>query len=108
MKRRAPAIRRESLASEIASLSKLGIDELREGWKSMFGKAPSRGISRSSLTRAIAYRLQEKAFGGLKPSTRHLLEEFAHDGADGSAVTPSRIIRPGAVLVREGAVSTIR
>jgi Protein of unknown function (DUF2924) len=101
MKRRAPAIRRESLASEIASLSKLGIDELREGWKSMFGKAPSRGISRSFLTRAIAYRLQEKAFGGLKPSTRHLLEEFAHDGADGSAVAPSRIIQPGAVLVRE-------
>src|ERR1700692_4524409 len=33
---------RETLASEIASLSKLGIDELRERWKTMFGKAPSR------------------------------------------------------------------
>ena len=61
---------RETLASEIASLSKLGIDELRERWKAMFGKAPSRDISRSFLTRAIAYRLQEKAFAGLKPSTR--------------------------------------
>ena len=30
---------RETLASEIASLSKLGIDELRERWKAMFGKA---------------------------------------------------------------------
>ena len=73
---------RETLASEIASLSKLGIDELRERWKAMFGKAPSRDISRSFLTRAIAYRLQEKAFGGLKPSTRRVLAEFAHDGAD--------------------------
>ena len=53
---------RETLASEIASLSKLGIDELRERWKAMFGKAPSRDISRSFLTRAIAYRLQEKGF----------------------------------------------
>src|ERR1700692_3114358 len=86
MKRRAPAIRRESLASEIASLSKLGIDELSEGWKSMFGKAPSRGISRSFLTRAIAYRLQEKAFGGLKPSTRRVLAELAHDGANESSL----------------------
>src|SRR5260370_15208887 len=103
IKRRAPAIGREALASEIASLSKLDIDELRERWKAMFGKAPSRDISRSFLTRAIAYRLQEKAFGGLKPSTRRLVAEFADDRANGSAVAaaPSRIVRPGAVLVRE-------
>jgi len=103
MKRRAPAIGREALAVEIAGLSKLDIDELRERWKAMFGKAPSRDISRSFATRAIAYRLQEKAFGGLKPSTQRLLAEFASDGANESALaaTPSRIVRPGAVLVRE-------
>ena len=103
MKRRAVSIGREALQSEIASLSKLGTDEIRERWKAMFGKAPSRGISRSFLTRAIAYRLQEKAFGGLKPSTRRLLEEFTDDRADGSAVAaaPSRIVQRGAVLVRE-------
>lgn len=103
MKRRAPAIGRESLASEIAGLSKLGIDELRERWKAMFGKAPSRDISRSFLTRAIAYRLQEKAFGGLRPSTQRLLAEFADDRANGSvlAAAPSRIMQSGAVLVRE-------
>jgi hypothetical protein len=67
MKRRAASIGREALASEIAGLSKLGTDEIRERWKAMFDKAPSRDISRSFLTRAIAYRLQEKAFGGLKP-----------------------------------------
>ena len=94
---------RETLASEIASLSKRGIDELRERWKAMFGKAPSRDISRSFLTRAIAYRLQEKAFGSLKPSTRRVLAELAHDGANESslAAESSRIVRPGAVLVRE-------
>jgi hypothetical protein len=103
MKRRAPAIGREALASEIASLLKRDIDELRECWKAMFGKAPSHDISRSFLTRAIAYRLQEKAFGGLKPSTQRLLAEFAQDGANESALAaaPSRIVRPGAVLVRE-------
>jgi Protein of unknown function (DUF2924) len=101
MKRRARAIGREALAAEIASLSKLDTDELRERWKAMFGKAPSRDINRSFLTRAIAYRLQEKAFGGLKPSTQRLLAEFAHDGANGSAAARSRLVRPGAVLVRE-------
>ena len=103
IERRAPAIGREALAAEIASLSKLDIDELRERWKAMFEKAPSRDISRSFLTRAIAYRLQEKAFGGLKPSTRHLLAEFADDSANGSALAeaPSRTVQPGALLVRE-------
>jgi hypothetical protein len=101
MKRRTPAIGREALAAEIASLSKLDIDELRDRWKAMFGNPPSRDISRSFLTRAIAYRLQEKAFGGLKPSTQRMLAEFAYDGANGSAAVRSRILRPGAVLVRE-------
>ncbi len=101
MKRRVPAIGREELASEIASLSKLGVNELRERWKAMFGNTPSLDISRSFLTRAIAYRLQEKAFGGLKPATQRLLAEFAYDGANGSAAARSRIVRPGAVLVRQ-------
>ena len=101
MKRRSPAIGREALAAEIASLSKLGVDQLRARWKAMFGNAPSRDIGRSFLTRAIAYRLQEKAFGGLKPSTQRMLAEFAYDGANGSAAVRSRIVRPGAVLVRE-------
>ncbi len=110
MKRRAPAIGREALAAEIASLSKLGIDELRERWKAMFGKAPTRDISRSFATRAIAYRLQEKAFGGLKPSTQRLLAEIAHDRANGAVWLRHRLASCG--LARcwcvNGAVSAIR
>ena len=94
---------RETLASEIASLSKLGIDELRERWKAMFGKAPSRDISRSFLTRAIAYRLQEKAFAGLKPSTRRLLARVAKETAAGRSPKrpPIRRAETGTILVRE-------
>jgi hypothetical protein len=54
MKRRAPVLDYEALASEIASLSKASITDLRERWKAMHGKAPSRDIGRSFLTRAIA------------------------------------------------------
>ena len=38
MKRRSRLCDREALAAEIASLSKLGIDELRERWKAMLRK----------------------------------------------------------------------
>jgi len=81
MKRRAPVLDRDALTAEIASLSKLGIDELRERWKAKYGKAPSQEIGRSFLTRAIAYRLQEWAYGGLKPSTRRLLARVAEETA---------------------------
>jgi len=103
MTRRAPALDREALAAEIASLSKLGIDELRERWKAMYGRAPSRDMGRSILTRAVAYKLQEQAYGGLKPSTRRLLVRFAEETATGSSLKKPQIrkAQSGTVLIRE-------
>lgn len=103
MKRRTPAIDRDALAAEIASLSKLGINELRERWKAMHGKAPSREIGRSFLTRAIGYHLQERAYGGLKPSTRRLLVRSAEESATGSSPKKPQIrkAQSGTVLIRE-------
>ena len=103
MKRRAPAMDRKALAAEIAGLSKLGIDELRERWKVMYGRAPSRDIGRSFLTRAIAYRLQEQAYGGLKPSTRRLLARVVEETATGSSPKKLQIrkAQSGTILIRE-------
>jgi hypothetical protein len=102
MKRRSPALGGETLAAEIASLAKLDIDELRERWKTMCGKAPSREIGRSFLTRAIAYRLQERAYGGLKPSTSRLLARAAEENATGSSKRPqTRMAQSGTILIRE-------
>jgi hypothetical protein len=81
MKRRSPVIDRDGLSAEIAGLSKASITDLRERWKAMHGKASSQEIGRSFLTRAIAYRLQERAYGGLKPSTRRLLARVAEETA---------------------------
>jgi len=103
MKRRARASDREALAAEIASLSKLSIGELRERWKAMYGKAPSHEIGRSFLTRAIAYRLQERAYGGLKPSTRRLLTRVTEETASGSSPKKPQIrkAQSGTILIRE-------
>ena len=93
----------EDLAREVGSLSTLGSKALKDKWQTLYGVEPPRQISRALMLRALAYRIQEKSLGGLKPATRRLLMQFAHDGANGSALaaTPSRIVRPGAVLVRE-------
>ena len=93
---------REALAAAIESLSKLDIDNLRERWKAIYGKAPSLEIGRSFLTRAIAYRLQEQAYGGLKPSTHRLLARAAEETATGSSKRPqTRMAQSGTILIRE-------
>jgi hypothetical protein len=65
MKRLAPVLDRDALTAEIASLSKLGIDELRERWKTLYGKEPSGHIGRSFLTRAIRARSHIASRNGL-------------------------------------------
>jgi hypothetical protein len=102
MKRLGSPKDREALAAEIAGLSKVAIDRLRARWQALCGKTPSRAIGRSFLTRAITYRLQERAYGGLKPSTRQLLARAAAETATGSSKRPqTRIAQAGTLLIRE-------
>jgi Protein of unknown function (DUF2924) len=103
MRRRTPVLDRDALSAEIAGLLKAYPKDLRERWKTLYGKGPSGHIGRSFLIRAIAYRLQEKAFGGLKPSTRRLLAGVAEETAAVSSPKrpPVRKAKLGTILVRE-------
>ena len=81
MKREIRARDREKLAQEIAGLTGLSIKELKDRWRTLYGAEAHQRISRELLTRAIAYRIQELALGGLKPSTRRLLERVAESAS---------------------------
>ena len=93
----------EKLAGEIAALQSFDVTRLKTRWRSLYGsEAPAR-FSRDLLMRAVAYRLQERALGELKPTTRRLFERIA---ADTHARRPLKMVRlgtpqPGAMLVRE-------
>ena len=65
-------------------------------------ETPTR-ISRDLLVRAMAYRIQEKALGGLKPATRRLLAKVAADASANRSidVAPGPDLKPGTVLLRE-------
>ena len=94
---------RATLASEIAALADATLADLKSRWRVLYGTEPPPRISRDLLTRAVAYRIQEKALGGLRPSTRRLLAKVA---ADVSArrpieVTPPPSLKPGTVLLRD-------
>ena len=54
-----------AIEAEIAHLRSLALDALRRHWRVIFGRPPPADLSKDLLGRMIAYRLQERAFGGL-------------------------------------------
>lgn len=60
-------------------------------------------MSREFLRRAIAYKLQEKANGGLKPATKRKLTSLVSEyEARGKITLPSSpLYKPGTKLIRE-------
>ncbi len=102
MKRKISATR-SALVGEIEELQKATPANLKERWRALYGTEPPRRISRDLLVRALAYRIQEKVLGGLKPSTRRLLTKVAADASTRRPiqVAPEPGLKPGTVLLRE-------
>jgi len=86
----------EDLGIALTGLARARRHRLAEHWTEYFGMAPPARTSRSLLLRAVAYRIQERALGGLSARTRRLL-----CGPEPSPVRRRRTLRPGTVLVRE-------
>jgi hypothetical protein len=51
----------------LTRLPKLGLRELRQQWRVLYKAEASPHLSRELLLRAVAYRMQEVALGGLRP-----------------------------------------
>ena len=92
----------EELGREITRLPALDVPALRQRWAALFGDEPSPNLGRALLIRAIAYRLQEKALAGLKPSTQRLLGRIADNRSkDAPQSIPQRRASAGTVLIRQ-------
>ena len=93
-----------NLDQQLEQLKQLKPEELRQRWQAIFGSKPPAKIHSSLMIQAIARRLQEKAFGGLKLSTQRLLQKVVEDaGAGRKTPTTGKKTQPrvGTVLVRE-------
>src|SRR5271157_3576310 len=92
----------DKISAEIAALASHGTKVLKARWRELYDTEPPPRISRELLTRAIAYRLQEKEFGGLAPATRRQLERVAADRSSRRArLSLARKATPGSLLIRE-------
>ena len=93
----------EGLSAQVENLRILGPEELDQTWRALFGSERPRRVCGDLLIKALGYRLQQNAAGGLKPSTRRLLERWGRNGSErGSLAEPvSTRLKAGTALVRE-------
>src|SRR3954465_11477332 len=99
-----PAIPPGDVLRRVAALKTASPPALKEQRRTLFAKEAPPG-NRPYLESRLAYRIQELAYGGLKPETRARLEALGEQ-LDGGTVVPRRIradSRPlaGTRLLRE-------
>ena len=92
---------KQSIAALVASLPRMPMSGLWDLWDKYFPRRPSHH-NRSYVEARVAYKIQEEAFGALKPEIRHQLNRI---GESQSKIKMRRrseiIVVPGTVLIRE-------
>jgi Protein of unknown function (DUF2924). len=91
------------IEEQIAGLATMSLAQLRAEWRRLHrGQMLIGGLTSSQLTRAIAWRLQEKRFGNL-PTNRireldRMVAQLENDGD--LEMVGARTLKPGTRLVR--------
>ena len=86
----------------LARLPELDLGELRQQWRALYKSDASPHFSRELLVRAVAYRMQEIAVGGLRPGQQrqlHLARQLKENREGRIRARPE--LKPGTRLVRE-------
>jgi DUF2924 family protein len=91
------------LGSEVAALPGMSARQLRAVWRGLRCGEPMAPSSRDLLIREIAYKMQERAHGGLAPAIKRRLRGMATElEANGAgALAPALLLKTGTRLVRE-------
>ncbi len=79
----------DSVLARVAALKKMPTPELKEQWQKLF-ETPPPPYNRRFLESRLAYRIQELAYGGLKPETVKRLEALGEQ-LDGGNIVLRRI-----------------
>ena len=87
----------------LSRLPTLEIGELRQQWRGLYKTQPPANLSRALLLRAVAYRMQEVALGGLRPERQRQLRQIAQQFSQtGEVKRRARVeLKSGTRLVRE-------
>ena len=91
------------LESAVAALTTMPYTELRQAWQRLFRSDPPKKLSRDILELGVAWKLQERALGGLSATTKRQLGELAQTMEAKADLAKARTVsaRPGGRLIRE-------
>ncbi len=94
----------DPIPARLAALKSTPTPELKKQWRALFETEPP-AFNRRYLESRLAYRIQELAYGGLKPETIRRLEALGEQ-LDGGNITTRRLradLKPitGTRLIRE-------
>jgi Protein of unknown function (DUF2924) len=94
----------DDVREQIAQLDSLTREQLLELWQKLHRRAAPPGIRRELMVPFLAYKIQEDAYGGLKPSTRSQLRRIARN-LEKSAASPEfkvqRQLKSGTRIFRD-------
>lgn len=94
----------DPIPARLAALKTTSTPDLKQQWRELFDSEPP-PFNRRYLESRLAYRIQELAFGGLKPETVKRLEELGEqiDGGNRkkSRSRPDQLPIVGTRLIRE-------
>ena len=66
----------QTVEAELHRLQAMPITDLRKRYRELFRTEPPKAFGPDLLRRSIAHSIQEKAYGGLPPTTRRLLDQM--------------------------------
>jgi hypothetical protein len=94
----------DPVLTQLAALKAASIAEIKAQWRDLFCEEPP-AFNRRYLESRLAYRVQELAYGGLKPATVKRLQQLGEQ-LDGGNITTRRVradLKPivGTRLIRE-------
>ncbi len=93
----------EDVAEQLAALATMERNDLIVLWRKQFRSSPPDRIRRDLLELGIAWRIQEKAFGGLKKAIASELRRLSEDLNEIGYIrkTERPLLKPGTHLLRE-------
>ncbi len=92
----------DHVTRQISGLRSMPRAQLLDLWRTVYRKAAPPGVRREILVPFLAYKIQENAYGGLKPSVRAELRRIAESLKSNPSGSLGRSrIKPGSRVLRQ-------
>lgn len=101
--RRNGATTADTIVDRLKALEQMDSTALRVEWRRLYRSPAPKRVARNLLMLGVAWKIQERAYGGLGAATKRRLAELAKTLERNGDVTRNRValLKPGAKLVRE-------